>query len=225
MFDLASNSKMYSTNLALMKLVYEGKIDLDDKVQKYLPEYKDAADAKFKGKDTITLRHLLHHCAGHASSIRFYEESSGDFYSHDREKTISLLSKVPLTYEVGSKITYSDTDYMILGYIVEIVTGMKQDKYVEENIYKPLGLKNTCYNPLQKGFKAEQFAATERNGNTRDGARNYPDIRTETVRGEVHDEKAFYCFRSCWIILHRKRLGSFDSAFIKWRNLWQCDSI
>lgn len=193
MFDLASNSKMYSTNLALMKLVYEGKIDLDDKVQKYLPEYKDAADAKFKGKDTITLRHLLHHCAGHASSIRFYEESSGDFYSHDREKTISLLSKVPLTYEVGSKITYSDTDYMILGYIVEIVTGMKQDKYVEENIYKPLGLKNTCYNPLQKGFKAEQFAATERNGNTRDGARNYPDIRTETVRGEVHDEKAFYC--------------------------------
>lgn len=193
MFDLASNSKMYSTNLALMKLVYEGKIDLDDKVQKYLPEYKDAPDAEFKGKSTITLRHLLHHCAGHKSSIRFYEESSGEFYSHDREKTISLLSKVPLTYEIGSKTVYSDTDYMILGYIVEQVTGMKQDKYVEENIYKPLGLKNTCYNPLEKGFTVDQFAATERNGNTRDGSRNYPDIRTETVRGEVHDEKAFYC--------------------------------
>ena len=192
-FDLASNSKMYSTNLALMKLVYEGKLDLDSKVQQYLPEYKDAPDAKIKGKDTITVRHLLHHCAGHASSIRFYEESAGDFYSHDREKTIGLLSKVPLTYEVGSKTLYSDTDYMILGYIVEQITGQRQDKYVEENIYKPLGLKNTCYRPLDKGFKKEQFAATERNGNTRDGGRNYPDIRTETVRGEVHDEKAFYC--------------------------------
>jgi CubicO group peptidase (beta-lactamase class C family) len=81
---------------------------------------------------------------------------------------------------------------MLLGYIVEKVTGQKLDNYVENAIYKPLGLKHTIFNPLQKGFKPKDFAATELMGNTRDGVISFPNVRTYTLQGEVHDEKAFY---------------------------------
>ncbi len=66
------------------------------------------------------------------------------------------------------------------------------DRYVEESIYRPLGLTHTVFNPLLKGFKPQQIAATELNGNTRDGVIHFPNIRTSTLWGQVHDEKAFY---------------------------------
>ncbi|PNB76984.1 penicillin binding protein PBP4B, partial [Pseudomonas sp. FW305-BF6] len=87
---------------------------------------------------------------------------------------------------------YSDVDYMLLGTIVEKITGQKLDEYVENEIYKPLKLKDTVFNPLQKGFKPKEIAATELLGNTRDGVINFPNVRTYTLQGEVHDEKAFY---------------------------------
>lgn len=193
LFDLASNTKMYATNFALMKLVYEGKLNLDDKLQKYLPGYKDEPDAKFKGKDKITIRNLLHHNAGHAASVKFYDKDRAEgLFSVKKEETVKLFDKVPLTYEVGTQVLYSDTDYMILGYIVELITGEALDEYVEKNIYKPLGLTRTCFNPLQKGFKKEEIAATERNGNTRDGSITFEGVRDYVLQGEVHDEKAFY---------------------------------
>lgn len=193
LYDLASNTKMYATNFALMKLVYEGKLNVDDKLQKYLPGYKDEPDAKFKGKDKITIRNLLQHNAGHAASIKFYDKERAEgLFSIKKEDTVKLFDKAPLTYEVGSKVLYSDTDYMILGYIVELISGEALDEYVEKNIYKPLGLTRTCFNPLQKGFKKEEVAATERNGNTRDGSIIFEGVRDYTLQGEVHDEKAFY---------------------------------
>lgn len=67
--------------------------------------------------------------------------------------------KTPLQYEPGSKTVYSDVDYMLLGLIVEQVTGTELDAYVEENIYKPLGLDHIVFNPLQKGFEKDQCAA------------------------------------------------------------------
>ncbi len=81
---------------------------------------------------------------------------------------------------------------MILGFIIESVTAMPLDRYVENNIYKPLGLKHTVFNPLVKGFTQQQIAATELNGNTRDGVISFPNIRTCTIWGQVHDEKAWY---------------------------------
>ncbi len=193
LFDLASNSKMYSTNLALQKLVYEGKLDVNDKVCKYIPEFKDNSQDKIKGKDKIRVRDLLNHSAGFAPEVRYFDpESAGELYSQDRAATLKMLEKTPLVYETGTEVRYSDTDYMLLGYIVEKITGMPQDKYVEENIYKPLGLKSTVYNPLKKGFKKEDVAATERNGNTRDHMLSFPNIREYTLQGEVHDEKAWY---------------------------------
>lgn len=103
-----------------------------------------------------------------------------------------MIKKTPLEYQPGTKHIYSDVDYMILGFIIESVTGTPLDQYVENNIYKPLGLKHTVFNPIKKGFNPQQIAATELNGNTRDGVIAFPNIRTSTIWGEVHDEKAWY---------------------------------
>ena len=81
---------------------------------------------------------------------------------------------------------------MLLGLIIESITGMRQDKYVENQIYKPLGLKNTMYIPLEKGRTKDEFAATEIIGTSRGNRRDYPSIRKYVLQGEVHDEKCYY---------------------------------
>lgn len=194
MFDVASITKMMSTNLALQKLVSEGKLDIDAPVSKYIPEFKDSPEDAIKGKSKVTIRNVLNHTAGFAPEVRFFDNyKAGKFYSQDRSTTLKLIPQVPLTYDTGSKILYSDTDYMLLGLLIERITGMRQDEYVENQIYKPLGLKNTMYNPLKKGFNPEDAAATERNGNTRDySIPLFNNIREYTLKGEVHDEKAWY---------------------------------
>lgn len=189
LFDLASNTKMYATNLAIQKLVSEGKIDINDLVCKYIPGFTGET------RENIKIRDLLTHSAGFAASIKFYMPDNPygeEFHSLDREKTLKLLEKAPLEYPTGTKTIYSDTDYMLLGYIIENVTGAKLDEYVENNIYKPLGLTHTVFNPLEKGFEKQDCAATETMGNTRGGSRDFPSIRSYTLQGEVHDEKAYY---------------------------------
>ncbi len=193
MFDLASNTKMFAANLALMRLVSEGKINLSDLVSNYLDNFEDGPDDPYTGKAAIMIKDLMHHCAGFPSGVNYYNpQKAGDLYSQDKETTIEMLSKTPLVYEPGTKTLYSDIDYMILGAVVEKVTGMPLDQYVENNIYKPLGLTHTVFNPLKKGFKAEECAATERNGNTRDGSVSFPNVRTNVIRGQVHDENSYY---------------------------------
>jgi CubicO group peptidase (beta-lactamase class C family) len=193
LFDLASNTKMYATNFALQKLVTEGKLDLYTTVQHYIPEFKDKETDVIKGKDRLRIIDVLHHTAGFTPDPQYHNPKvAKELYSQERNKTIEFLSKTPLTYEPGTKNIYSDVDYMLLGAVVEKIMGQPLDVYVENELYKPLNLNNTKFNPLQKGFKPKNFAATELLGNTRDGVIDFPNIRTYTLQGEVHDEKAFY---------------------------------
>ena len=190
LFDIASNTKMYSTNYALMKLVFEGKLDVNNPVKEYLQDYRGGKREEIRVKD------LLSHIAGYESEAHFFLPNNNlgsEFYSLDRDKTIKLLqTKVPFIYKKGKRAIYSDTDYMLLGLIIEAITGMRQDEYVEKEIFKLLGLKNTMYLPLRKDRDKNEFAATEIYGTTRGNKRDYPEIRTNVLQGEVHDEKAFY---------------------------------
>ncbi|MEC2056149.1 penicillin binding protein PBP4B [Peribacillus psychrosaccharolyticus] len=193
LFDLASNTKMYSVNFALQQLVSKGKLDINQTVQHYIPEFKDQEADLIKGKDKLRVIDILHHSAGFPADPQYHNPSvAKDLYSQDRNTTLKMISKTPLEYEPGTKNIYSDVDYMLLGYIIEKVTGERLDQYVDKHIYKPLGLKHTYFNPLEHGFKPKDFAATELMGNTRDGVISFPNIRTYTLQGEVHDEKAFY---------------------------------
>ncbi|WP_269449405.1 penicillin binding protein PBP4B [Bacillus sp. SJS] len=193
LFDLASNTKMYAANFALQRLVSEGKINLEDKIQTYIPEFRDQETDVIKGKNTLRIIDVLHHTAGFPPDPQYHNPNvSKNLFSQDRDLTIKMISRTPLTYQPGTKNIYSDVDYMLLGTIIEKVTGKQLDEYVEKHLYKPLGLKNTVFNPLLKGFKPKDAAATELMGNTRDGVIDFPNIRKYTLQGEVHDEKAFY---------------------------------
>jgi CubicO group peptidase (beta-lactamase class C family) len=205
LYDLASNTKMYATNYALQKLVTEKKIAITDKITKYFPDFQDDPQDSIKGKANLTIQNLLEHQAGFPAGPHYYDEkfdmktqkhdekAVNHLFSQDRQTTLKMIMKTPLQYEPGSKTVYSDVDYMLLGLIVEKVTGMPLDTYVEKNIYQPLGLNHLVFNPLKKGFAKTDCAATELNGNTRDGTVSFKNIRKATIQGEVHDEKAFYC--------------------------------
>ncbi|GGD75019.1 hypothetical protein GCM10011357_32500 [Lacimicrobium alkaliphilum] len=190
LFDMASNTKMFATNFALMKLMTEGKLSFNDKVSDHIPEFKG------QGRSAIRIKDLLNHTAGYGPEVRFFERENkfGEaFFSQNKNKTAQLLlNEVPLEIGRGLKPVYSDTGFMLLGVLVERVTGMRLDHYVESQIYEPLGLRNSKFTPLKKGFVKSQFAATEIQGNSRGGRVSFDNIRDYVLQGEVHDEKAYY---------------------------------
>lgn len=191
LFDIASNSKMYATVFALMKLVTEGKLDINLPIQHYISEYQG------DGREQRLVRDLLDHSAGYGPELHFFRPDNRlgkDFYSIDAQRTRQLLATaVPFVRERGQESVYSDTGFMLLGVLIERITGQPLDRYLEQAIYQPLGLEQTLFNPLQKGIAPQRIAATELDGNTRGGMRQqFPAMRRGVLRGEVHDEKAFY---------------------------------
>ena len=234
-FDLASLTKIFSTTLGFMKLVDEKRICVDDKEKKYIPEFSGGY------KDVVTIKQLLQHNSGYASDFHFYNPKlvSPNFYSQTRSKTIELLPKVPLLNKPGTVTVYSDLNFVMLGIILEKVTSMRQDEFIETVIYKPLGLKNTGYALLQKGFPKNRFEASERCGNTRDGHITFPNIRTKTIQGEVQDETAFYSMEQisgnaglfstvndltvlCQLILNKGQFGGYRLCSEEVVNLFTC---
>ncbi len=190
LFDLASNTKMYATNMAIMKLVSEGKIDINKSISSYIPEYRG------QGRETRKVKDLLAHKAGYSAVVDFHRSDNtlGEaFLSHDMKKTKELLiTKVPFNYKNGQKHIYSDVDHMLLGVLIEKVTGSPLDIYVEHNIYSALALKNTLFNPLLKGHLKSDIAATEIQGNSKGNHVFFTGMRKHVIQGEVHDEKAFH---------------------------------
>lgn len=202
LFDLASNTKMYSVNYALQKLVYEKKLSIHDPISKYFPTFQDEKDAVIKGKDKLTIKELLEHQGGFPADPQYFNENydkddgivngKNDLYSQTKAKTVEMILKTPLAYEPGTKTKYSDVDYMLLGLIIEQVTGKDLDTYMKEEFYHPLGLKKITFTPLKHGFGKNDVAATELNGNSRDGVIAFTNNRKGTIQGTVHDEKAHY---------------------------------
>lgn len=183
-FDLASLTKIFSTVLGFHRLVDRNAVHLDDKVSKYVPGVSQ----------DISLRLLLGHNAGLPADYRFYDPSkvAPGMYSQDRNRTLRRLPRVPLAAQPGTQTLYSDIGFIMLGAVIECVTGMRQDIFVESEIYSKLGLRHTGYAPLRQGDERDAFEASERCGNTRDGYIDFPNIRTRTIQGEVQDETSFY---------------------------------
>ncbi len=202
LYDLASNTKIFATNFALLKLVSEKKIKLDEKVNKFFPNFKDKPEDKIKGKSKITIKYLLQHVSGFPSDVKYYNiKSQNSFrtknkveqlYTQQRSNILKKIIATPLKYKPGTRPIYSDINFMLLGLVIEKITGQKLDYFVENNIYRPLNLKNITFNPLKKKFLKKQITATELNGNTRDNTVSFKNVRHYRLQGEVHDEKAFY---------------------------------
>ncbi|MDH5434920.1 MAG: penicillin binding protein PBP4B, partial [Gammaproteobacteria bacterium] len=193
MFDLASNTKMYATTFAVMKLVSEGKLDVNQPIRQYLPEYTG------NGRDTRLVKDLLQHTAGYRPIFRFYDKNNAlgeRYYSQHRERTQNiLLTQIPFDKGRNIESKYSDLDFMLLGILIERITRQPLDEYVNEHFYQPLNLNQTRFNPLQANIPKNQIAATELRGNSRDNHVEFINNRTQVIHGEVHDENAFYAMQ------------------------------
>ena len=223
LYDLASNTKMYSVAYSIQYLIDNEKVSLDDKIvdiigQEFVDNTLELQFASYgenypgfekikEWKSELTIKDVMMHQAGFPDSGHYHNQNfdtinqsldnsvENVLYVADatKEKTLKEgICKTPLIYEPRSKTMYSDIDYMLLGIVIEKVTGQDLNTFLSETFWKPMGLEHITYRPLDNGFNKEDCAATELNGNTRDGLIDFPRVRTETIQGEVHDEEAYY---------------------------------
>jgi CubicO group peptidase (beta-lactamase class C family) len=155
LFRIASMTKPI-TAIAIMMLVDEGKLAVDDAVEKHLPEFKGQMLIAARDKDTITLkkparpitiRDLLTHTSGLPGG---FPPGLGDLYAK-RNRTLAeatlVVSQRPLEFEPGSKWAYCNAGIDTLGRIVEVVSGRRFEDFLQTRLFAPLGMYNTTFYP------------------------------------------------------------------------------
>ena len=165
-FDLASVTKTFTT-IAVMQQVEAGRVDLDEPVATYLPDFAQ------NGKDDVTIRHLLTHTGGLPAWLPLYSA-----YPTVEERLAAVLAVEP-DAEPGEAYVYSDLSLITLGLVVEEVTGRPLDRVIAHGITRPLGMSDTMFNPPAR--LVDRIAATEAQ----------PWAGRPMIRGEVHDENAW----------------------------------
>jgi CubicO group peptidase (beta-lactamase class C family) len=187
-FDLASLTKPIATTTAILWLVHDGAIGLDDPVSKFLPTFSE------RDKEGVTLRHLLAHASGLKPWRAFHdvllekERKTGERLIGTpaaREFVIDRVLRSGLVHEPGAAAVYGDLDFITLGAVVEAVSHQGLDDFCRERIFEPLGLRETFFVPTGEAGGLpdplrQRVAATE----------NCP-WRERVVWGEVHDPNAF----------------------------------
>jgi CubicO group peptidase (beta-lactamase class C family) len=139
LFNVASVSKAF-TAACVVLLSQQGKLSLDDDIRKYIPEIPQYAD-------TITIRQMLHHTSGirdYGPLVRFAGLATDSDY--DEKFILKILARQKnISFKPGSKYSYSNSGYVLLGMIVARVSGKSLRMFADENIFKPLGMKNTRF--------------------------------------------------------------------------------
>jgi uncharacterized protein YbbC (DUF1343 family)/CubicO group peptidase (beta-lactamase class C family) len=180
-FDAASLTKVVATATSIMILVERGQVRLNDPVSRYLPEVKDG------GRERVTIEQLLTHRAGYAPDFDLGEQWMG------YDEALKRLAGERLQYPAGTRFVYSDIGFIALGEVVKRVSGETLDAFARKNIFAPLRMLDTGFNP-RTALRA-RIAPTER----RRAQAAYLGGKPDTVgaegerwlRGEVHDPTAF----------------------------------
>jgi CubicO group peptidase (beta-lactamase class C family) len=157
-FRIGSITKQF-TAVAILQLVSKGEIAIEDDITKYLKDYPTHGHS-------ITIEHLLTHTSG----IKSYTSMS-DFMSNQiktdmtPEELVDVFDNEPMDFAPGDQFRYNNSGYVLLGYIIEKVSGMSYEKYIEENIFKPLGLDNSYYGSASRIIE-NRARGYEKNGDT-----------------------------------------------------------
>ncbi len=144
-FDIASLTKVLATAPAVMQLSEQGRLQLDDPVQRYLPDFNPANDPL---RAEVTLRMLLTHTSGLPGDVELSDPWG--LQQIDRAEGFRRALTTPLESPPGAGVRYSDINFILLGLLVEKLTGEQEDDYVQRNIFGPLGLAETRYLPAAK---------------------------------------------------------------------------
>jgi serine-type D-Ala-D-Ala carboxypeptidase len=187
-YDLASLTKPLVTGLLTALFVERGHINPDSTVGSYLTEFDDDG-----GETAFAVRDLLTHTSGLPAWRPLYLLAGGE-----RERVLEIIAAQPREHRPGTRVVYSDLNFITLGLLLQRVSGVALDELARREIFAPLGLERTFFNP-EKSFRTET-AACESAGNayerevcaTEHGGAPAGDWRTETIWGEVHDGNAFF---------------------------------
>lgn len=135
-FRLGSITKQF-TAMTIMQLHESGLLTIDDPIIKYYPNFPNG--------EKITIHHLLTHTSGIPNFTSFPEYTKTMMLSSPPEKTIERFMHKSLEFEPGEKFRYSNSGYIVLGYIIEKVSGTSYESYIQEHIFKPLHMETTGY--------------------------------------------------------------------------------
>jgi serine-type D-Ala-D-Ala carboxypeptidase len=166
LWDMASLTKVVGMTSAMMQLTETGKVDLDAPVQRYIPEFRGP------NKELVTVRHLLTHSSGLPAWRPLYKETTTP------EAARALAVATALDTLPGVRMVYSDLGAIILGQIVERVSGERLEEYLTRHVFGPLRMASTQYRPGRDLLP--RIAPTE-----------FDPWRQRKIHGEVHDENAF----------------------------------
>lgn len=165
-YDLASLTKVVATTTAAMILYDEGRLTLDAKVANYLPGF----DGRWK--DEVTVRHLLTHRGGLPAGRDLWRIAGNS------DEARHAVVETPLAYRPGQGFVYSDLGADLLGMVVETVAGVSLDLFLQQRVFRPLGMYDTGFRPADS--VRNRVAPTEVSP-----PRGYP------LQGQVHDENAY----------------------------------
>ncbi len=163
-FDIASLTKVVATTTAVMQLVQQGQVRVNEPVAKYIPEFAE------NGKEEITVRELLTHFSGLPKDLDLSQSWEG------RETALRMAYAEKPIYAPGSQFLYSDVNFIVLGALVERVSGMSLEEYGQKNIFAPLKMAHTRF--LPPASWAPRIAPTQY------------DEHDKMLRGIVHDPTA-----------------------------------
>ncbi len=166
LYDLASLTKVIATTPAVMRLYEEGRIALDSAAASYLPEFG------VNGKEGITIRQLLQHRSGLEAFRQFHPAMKSE------QEVLQVIYSMAPQYPPGSRVQYSDLGMIVLGKIVERVTGLRLNVFVRQMLFEPLCMRNTMFLPADS--LRSHIAPTEID----------TSWRMRLLQGEVHDETA-----------------------------------
>ncbi|MEO3756841.1 serine hydrolase domain-containing protein [Mycobacterium sp. B14F4] len=144
-FDLASLTKCLATATAVMQLHEQGLVQFDEPVQRYLPEFNASNDPQ---RAKVTVRMLLTHTSGERGDVDLGDPWGLDRV--DRPEGIHRALTSPLESAPGESLRYSDINFILLGALIEKITGETEDVYVERHVFSPLGMTDTGFLPLAK---------------------------------------------------------------------------
>jgi beta-N-acetylhexosaminidase len=190
-YDLASLTKAVATTTAVMLQVDQRRMALDDPLSRHLSAWPRGG-----WRDGVTIRHLLTHTSGLPAFVRFWHPSAGGL--RGPTAVVRAIAELSPVHEPGAKVTYSDLGFILLAAAVEEVTGTPLDGFLEREVWAPLGMDDTGFNPVPGGMAAVRAAA----GLPVAGAghvaldRVAPTeidraFRQAHVHGVVHDENAY----------------------------------
>jgi len=207
-FRLGSITKQF-TSMLIMQLVEQGKLKLDVPISAYLPDYPK------KNGEIITIHHLLTHSSGIPDVTAFpgfFKNISRNAYSS--LQLVNLFADSTLQFKPGERNAYSNSGYMLLGYIIEKITGKSYEQVLQENIFTPLNMKNTGYDhhsPLLKN-RARGY---EKNGRLYINA-NFIDMSVPYAAGALYSTvEDLYLWNQALYGNQLLRKENMDLLFIK----------